>query len=182
MPNVRETCLDAFSAWLRSRATDALAVGDALEVEGMSEAARRHAAGSLNYLFKSLDLIPDGIEDLGYLDDAMVLRVGAALALREAPGLRQGAPALAALAAEATLVAELLGGPLYERFTRYVSGLGRSTARGRSVDAILAEPRQRAALLVDLRGWAASYVAPGFSRDDKNLVKLEAFLDAKLPR
>ena len=32
-------------------------------------------------MFKSLDLIPDGLEGLGFLDDAFVLRVAAGLAV-----------------------------------------------------------------------------------------------------
>ena len=35
--------------------------------------------------------------------------------------------------------------------------------------------------LQELRGWAASYEAPSFVRDEKNLVKLQSFLGAKLP-
>ena len=38
---------------------------------------RRGAATALNYLFKSLDLIPDGLEEIGFVDDAFVFRVAA---------------------------------------------------------------------------------------------------------
>jgi hypothetical protein len=40
----------------------------------------RHDAscGLAQRIFKSLDLIPDGIEDLGFIDDAFVFRVAAA--------------------------------------------------------------------------------------------------------
>ena len=36
--------------------------------------------------------------------------------------------------------------------------------------------------LEDVKGFAASYRAPSFSRDPKNLIKLRAFFDAKLPK
>src|SRR5881394_3793556 len=80
MNELYNRCLDTFPEWLRSLATDATDLSNLLEGDGISEDAKKYVAGSLNYLFKSLDLIPDGIEDLGFLDDAFVLRVAAAAA------------------------------------------------------------------------------------------------------
>src|ERR1041384_802808 len=73
-------CLDTFPEWLRPLGADALDLSKILASNEAPDAARRLVAGGLNYLFKSLDLIPDGIEDLGYLDDAFVFRVAAAAA------------------------------------------------------------------------------------------------------
>jgi uncharacterized membrane protein YkvA (DUF1232 family) len=151
-----------------------------LSTEGVPESVRRYVAGGLNYLFKSLDLIPDGIEDLGFLDDAFVIRVGAALALAESPSAKESAPVLARLAGEAKLVAELLGKD-YLRLESYVKTLTRGSARGRTVDEILADEEVRRAFLHEVTGWAASYETPTFTRDEKNLVKLQSFLGAKLP-
>ena len=142
--------------------------------------ARRYVAGGLNYLFKSLDLIPDGIEDLGFLDDAFVLRVASALALAEAPAIRDESPAIVRLAGDAKLIAELLGKD-YARLETYVKGLTKGAARGRTVDEILADTAIRGAFLNEVAGWASSYAAPSFTRDEKNLVKLQSFLSAKLP-
>ena len=61
-------------------------------------------------------------------------------------------------------------------------GLGKITARGRSVADILHDAQVAAAFLSDLRGFAEGYTAPNFTREEKNLVKLRAFFDAKLPR
>ena len=36
--------------------------------------------------------------------------------------------------------------------------------------------------LENLRGFAAAYQPPNFAREEKNLIKLRAFFDAKLPR
>src|SRR3954471_2764028 len=71
--------LEAFPGWLRSLAEDAQKLAGLLEQGSASPSAQRGAASALNYLFKSLDLIPDGLEDLGFIDDAFVLRVAAAL-------------------------------------------------------------------------------------------------------
>jgi uncharacterized membrane protein YkvA (DUF1232 family) len=172
-------CLDAFPQWLRSLGEDARAL--AAIVDGSaSDATRREIAGALNYLFKSLDLIPDGIEDLGYIDDAFVLRVAAARVASADAASTASDATLRRLAEDARLVQEFLG-DLYARLDAWVSKLGSIVARGRSVDDVLINPSTRAELVSEVSAWAQSYVPPSFTRDEKNLVKLRAFLAAKLP-
>src|SRR5262245_63325774 len=180
MSELSTRCLDTFPEWLRTLADDANDISVLLGSASAPESARRYVAGGLNYLFKSLDLIPDGIEDLGFLDDAFVLRVASALALAEAPDAKNASPALGRLAHDAALVAELLGHD-YRRLENYVKGLTKGAARGRTVDEILGDANVRSAFLHEVKGWAASYAAPNFTRDEKNLVKLQSFLAAKLP-
>jgi uncharacterized membrane protein YkvA (DUF1232 family) len=179
MTDLHNRCLDTFPEWLRTLAPDATELSELLGSE-LSDEARRYVAGGLNYLFKSLDLIPDGIEDLGYLDDAFVIRVAAKLAT-QSPGAARDTAVLARLAGEAALVEELLGKD-YARLERYVRGLTRGAARGRSVDEILTDESVRSAFLLELSSWANGYAAPTFSRDEKNLIKLQSFLGAKLPQ
>src|SRR3984957_17956740 len=104
--------LEMFPSWLRSLGEDAAALG--LIAEGDApEGVRRYVVAGLNYLFKSLDLIPDGIDDLGFLDDAFVLRVAAALARAESPAAAPAAEGtvdvLGRLADDARAVKEFLG-------------------------------------------------------------------------
>lgn len=181
MSTLEARCLDAFPNWLRSLPDDARALASLLETEGNEVAARR-ACAALNYLFKSLDLIPDGLEDLGFIDDAFVIRA-AANAVRleaEAELSADATGTLARLAGEAELVQEFLGSE-YERLAKYVAALSQGSARGRSVPMILADPGLRAEFVREVREWAEGYVVPGFGRDQRNLVKLRAFLLAKLP-
>jgi uncharacterized membrane protein YkvA (DUF1232 family) len=180
MTELHNRCLDTFPEWLRTLATDATELAELLGRPASPEAARRYVTGGLNYLFKSLDLIPDGIEDLGFLDDAFVLRVASALAIEEVPSLREEAPVLARLASDTKLVSELLGKD-YARLETYVKSLTKGAARGRSVDDILGNEEVCAGFLTEVTGWAASYATPTFTRDEKNLVKLQSFLSAKLP-
>ncbi len=167
--------LEAFGSWLKSLGEDAGVLADVLSNDNLPEETRRPVGGALNYLFKSLDLIDDGIEGLGFLDDAFVLRVAAS---RAAGG--PGGESLAQFAEDARLVEAFLGAD-YARLTRFVDGLESSTVRGRSVDAILSEGPVCEELVGDLRGWARRYEAPQLTRDAKQLVKLRAFLGAKLP-
>jgi uncharacterized membrane protein YkvA (DUF1232 family) len=177
MSTLDSRCLEAFPAWLKSLAEDALAVAALLDLGEASASGLRASASSLNYLFKSLDLIPDGLEDLGFIDDAFVLRVAAALVT---PGERDAGGVLGKLADEAALINEFLG-PDYERLERYVQNLAGGSARGRSVTQILEDEAVRGEFVREVQQWAQGYVAPSFARDTRSLVKLKSFLSTRLP-
>jgi uncharacterized membrane protein YkvA (DUF1232 family) len=176
-------CLETFPLWLRTLGEDAEAIVPLIIHDGVPEPARRVLVGGLNYLFKSLDLIPDGIDDIGYLDDAFVLRVAANLANREdirnvdADKLKT----VLKLTNDVDMLEEFLGGD-YKRLETYVVGLRKGAARGRSVDDIVTNPTVMNEFAADVRGFARSYQAPSFAKEMKNLIKLRAFFDAKLPR
>ena len=181
MTELETRCLDAFPQWIRSLAEDATALAQLLSTDSLPQDARRFVAGGLNYVFKSLDLIPDGLEGLGFLDDAFVLRVAAGLAL----GVAKAKDAdmrgvLTKLSSDTGLIEELLGKD-HERLVRYVRDLTKGAARGRSVSDIVDDASVRSAFVSEIHGWAKSYTAPTFSRDEKNLVKLKSFLGTKLP-
>lgn len=175
--------LDTFPAWLRALGEDAEKLGGVLENGGLSDTSREAVAGGLNYLFKSLDLIPDGIDDIGYLDDAFVLRVAADLAVTadDGKGSAEGLKAIGPLANDADVVREFLGKD-YARLESYVKGLKKGAARGRSVGDILGDASVRGDFLSDVRGFAKTYEPPSFAREERNLIKLKAFFDAKLPK
>jgi uncharacterized membrane protein YkvA (DUF1232 family) len=183
MSENRPNHLELFASWLRTLGDDVESLGQAVESSEAAASARQVIAGGLNYLFKSLDLIPDGIDDIGYLDDAFVLRAAAELALRQDVGAL-GADELRTLnrlAEDADAIKDFLGAD-YARLESYVNGLRKGSSRGRSVPDILDDATTQASFLSDLRGFARNYQAPPFAREDKNLVKLKAFFDAKLPR
>jgi hypothetical protein len=182
-PAIDPRYLELFPQWLRSLGEDAAAIGVAISEGGDDEGTRWLVAG-VNYIFKSLDLIPDGIDDLGYLDDAFVLRVACSLAAGARPQPREGDAssadiAIARLAADAHAVRDFLEAD-YERLERYVRGLLRGAARGRTVDDVVSDATTRDVFARDVRQWSSDYQAPSFTRDLKTLVKLKAFLGAKL--
>lgn len=177
MTTLDSRCLEAFPAWLKSLADDAQKLAGLLEQADVSPAAQRSAASALNYLFKSLDLIPDGLEDLGFIDDAFVLRVAAALV---SEGERDAGGVLGKLAAEAALISEFLGDD-YARLERYVQKLGEGSARGRSVAQVLEDAAMRADFVREVLQWAGGYASPSFARDTRSLVKLKSFLGTRLP-
>lgn len=168
--------LDVFPGWLRSLGEDAGALGGTVSSDAHEE-VRRYATAGLNYIFKSLDLIPDGIDDIGYCDDAFVIRVASALACEEDPTAKEGV--LGRLADDAKLVEEFLQED-YERLVSYVKSLRKREARGRTVDDIMTDEATRAAFLQEVTAWSQNYEEPSFTRDVKTLIKLKAFLSAKL--
>ena len=175
-PSLDARYLEIFPSFLRSLGEDAGALG-AVVTSDAPEEVRRYATSALNYIFKSLDLIPDGIDDLGFLDDAFVLRVAASLAIAETPSAKDGA--LGRLADDAKNVKEFLG-EVYPRLEGYVKNLRKGAARGRSVEDILGDETTRDAFVHEVSAWAKDYQVPSFTRDVKTLIKLKAFLSAKL--
>jgi uncharacterized membrane protein YkvA (DUF1232 family) len=181
--DVDAKCLETFPLWLRSLGEDAEGLVDLISEDTVPDTARRVLAGGLNYLFKSLDLIPDGIDDIGYLDDAFVLRVAAGHAAAEdvQKVSADKVKTCLKLSNDVELIEKFLGDD-YARLETYVVGLRKGAARGRSVDDIVTNPTVRGEFTSDVRGFARGYAAPSFSREQKNLIKLRAFFDAKLPR
>lgn len=170
--------LEVFPQWLRSLGEDAGAVGDLLAADAVGDDAARSLVSGLNYIFKSLDLIPDGIDDLGYLDDAFVLRVACVFAVEARPDAKKGV--VQRLSDDARAVSDFLGED-YPRLEAYVKALRKGAARGRTVEEIVTDAAIRGQFLQEVRAWATAYRVPSFTRDQKTLVKLKAFLNAKLP-
>lgn len=176
MSEVEVQAIETFGSWLKSLGSDTKAIAALVADESVPEVVRRPLAGALNYLFKSLDLIDDGIEGLGFMDDAFVLRIAAANAKAAGP-LPEG---LGALAADADLIREILG-DLTSRLERFVKSLESGVVRGRSVDGIVSDAGVREELIGEVSGWASRYSPPVFVMDEQGLVKLRSFLAAKLP-
>ena len=182
MSEANNRYLDVFPEFLKTLAADVQEISELLKDETLPLPVRRHIAGSVNYLFKSLDLIPDGVEDIGYLDDAFVLRVASSMAL--AAGLPEAGAGVATVrrfAEENQVIREFLG-DLYPRLETYVKALSKGAARGRTVDEIMTDPAVKDAFLSDVAAWASSYDVPTFTREDTTLTKMLSFLDSKLPK
>jgi len=169
-PAIDPRYLEVFPQWLRSLGDDARAVADTVAASAKDDASTRCLISGLNYIFKSLDLIPDGIDDLGFLDDAFVLRVASAQAAGEGAAAADGKRGIVDRLTED-----------YGRLETYVAALRKGAARGRTVEEIATDSGIREQFLQEVRAWSGSYQVPSFTRDQKTLVKLKSFLNAKLP-
>lgn len=171
----RETeLLNSFRAWLVRLPKDAELFSSALTDETVSREVKIALAGGLNYLFKSLDLIDDGILGLGLLDDAFVLRLVLAQLGDAAP------ETLRELQGEADTAVEFLGG-LAPRFARYLGSLTDARVRGRSAAEIVDDPEFMQEFVREVRSFAQRYECPDLPGETTALVKLRSFLGAKLP-
>jgi uncharacterized membrane protein YkvA (DUF1232 family) len=184
MSEINNKCLETFPQWLRTLDEDVQTLLAALEEQELGDDARRYLAGGINYLFKSLDLIPDGIDDIGYLDDAFVIRLASKAALETEIGAIQPEllGKLGSLANESDLIGELLEKDLFDRLEKYARDLRKGAARGRTVDEIVDDANIFKEFAAEAKSFSNEYTSPGFSKDEKNLIKLKAFLEAKLPK
>lgn len=193
MSELDTQCLAAFPEWLQRLPADTRAFIHVLQQDEQPEAVRAGAAAALNHLLKSVDLVPQGIEELGFIETAFVLRAAAAGMIREAAvsggesdsgdGVARQAELEApfpTLADEAGLLEGFLGAD-WPRFTRYMASLDELVVRGRSVRTLLSDADRREELCTKVASFAASYRAPRFAPDPKSLVKIRAFLTVKLP-
>ena len=184
MSDLNDKCLELFPKWLGSLGEDLRIFVGALRAPNLSEEAKRYLLGGVNYLFKSLDLIPDGIDDIGYLDDAFVLRLSAKGAVSGDVGelpvsLREQ---LSALSEACALIEDFLGEGVYKRLQKYTDHLRNGAARGRMVNEMVTHADTLGELLKDAEQFIESYEAPSFAHDEKNLIKMTAFFEAKLPK
>jgi uncharacterized membrane protein YkvA (DUF1232 family) len=184
MNDINTKFLDIFPRWLRSLGDDVRTIINTAADRGMDKAVRGYLVGGVNYLFKSLDLIPDGIDDIGYIDDAFVLRLSVKAALEGDigsldPELRSR---LEVLAGDVADIEEFLPPEVFRRLDTYTRNLKNGAARGRMVDEIVESSRMFQELADEANAFVQGFSSPSFSRDEKNLIKLTAFLEAKLPK
>ncbi|MDD5307471.1 MAG: DUF1232 domain-containing protein [Deltaproteobacteria bacterium] len=184
MTEINDKCLEVFPNWLRTLDEDVKVLFDALLDHNLGDEPRRFLTGGINYLFKSLDLIPDGIDDIGYMDDAFVLRLAAKSTLEGDIGAidPELLGRLGRLANDAELIREFLGPDTFARLDKYTRDLRKGAARGRTVDEIMEDATVMREFSAEVVGFIKDYKSPGFTKDEKNLIKLKAFFEAKLPK
>jgi uncharacterized membrane protein YkvA (DUF1232 family) len=182
MTQINNKYLELFPSWLENLGQD-VSVLQECRIGNVSQEVKKILTGGINYLFKSLDIIPDGIDDIGYLDDAFVLRMSARIACDTGiDGLPEEMKAsLGRIADEVTEIRQLLGEPLFRRFAKYTGALSDGSARGRTVDEIIENEETSSAFALDVADFIKNYTSPGFTKDEKNIIKLKAFMEAKLP-
>jgi len=176
--------LDILESWLGSLAADAKTFSAVMTNEKIPEDGRRLAAGVINYLFKSLDLIPDGIDDIGYLDDVLTLRIGASLLDREEIEKVDSdlAGKIKTIADDSPTAREILGDDIYERFRTYANLLPNRSSRGRSAAEIISIPQKLNEVRMEVGNFCKEYTAPRFEKSERVLTRLKSFLDTRLPR
>ncbi|MBN2342292.1 MAG: DUF1232 domain-containing protein [Deltaproteobacteria bacterium] len=183
MNDINTKCLEIFPRWLESLGEDVRTLQTARAGE-VTRAARQTLTGGINYTFKSLDLVPDGIDDIGYLDDAFVIRMASRKACMQGiDALPEEIKAkLGRMSEDTGVVKELFGDELFVRFEKYTDALADGSARGRTVEEILDNPEISSEFANEVTEFIQTYSSPGFTQDEKNIIKLKAFMEARLPK
>jgi hypothetical protein len=175
--------LPTFAGWLRTMGEDVLSLANLLESAEAPEPFRQVSAEALQYLLRAADLIPEGLEPLGYLEVAFAFRVLAERALLEHPELAEpGAEGrVPRLAADATLVAEFLGDDL-PHFLQLALAPAASTRAGRAATDLLTDDELRGSALREAREWVELSGAPDLADGSEELVKIGSFFRTRLRR
>lgn len=144
--------IDRMRGWIDTFTEDVAAVKKIVESEKAPAEARVQAAAALNYLVTRMDLIPDWEETCGVVDDAMILRVAAAIAADKGLGDLDSAASgtVGRLANEAEIVSEFLGPVLYPKLKKYTTDLVGKEVRGRKPQAIVEDAKMRATLYTEI--------------------------------
>jgi len=174
----------AFAGWLAGLGGQARELSRLLERADAPEGLRRFGAEALNQLLYAADLIPEGIEDLGYLETLFTFRVLAREACDVQPDLPGADPGgtLARLAAEAGLIQSFLGADEYVRLAALVRDQRQRHARGRATTELIESPEAGAAAAGEAQSWADRYQPPAFGAGSHDLERLLSFLRTRLRR
>jgi hypothetical protein len=173
--------LPAFAGWLRTLGEDVLSLANLLEAPEAPEPFRLVAAEALQLLLRTAELIPEGLEPLGYLEGAFAFRVLAQRALQTHPELAEHGVEgrVARLAADVALVAEFLGDDL-PRFEQLTLAPAATTRAGRAAPDVLVDEELRGALLRDAREWVELSRMPELADGREELVKIGSFFRTRL--
>jgi hypothetical protein len=175
--------LPLFSGWLRTLGEDVLSLSNRLEAADTPRPFRQASAEALQYVLRSAELIPEGLEELGYLEVAFAFRVLARRTTGENLELVAGAPEsrLVRLGEEADAIGEFLGEDM-PLLTEASVAPAMTTYRGVAAAALLENDERRAEVLAEARAWAEAYQPPEPSEGAEELVKIRSFFRTRLRR
>jgi hypothetical protein len=178
--------LAAFSGWLRALGEDVLSLAHLLGTPEAPMPYRLAAARALHGWLRLTELVPEGIEALGYLEGAFAFRVIADAALAEraatdSPETGEADGRVRRLAADAPLVAEFLGDDLPPFRERWLSPEA-TTRAGRPASALLEDDALRHDVQREVREAVQLYQAPELGDGPEELVKIEAFFRTRIRR
>jgi uncharacterized membrane protein YkvA (DUF1232 family) len=173
-----------FPRWIQSLADDVRQLAAVIARADAPWRMRVALVGAVNYMFRSLDIIPDWFPALGFVDDAMILRTGAAMAAHVDAGELAGdeMQALYRLSNEADLVKELLGEELNGKFVKYVEELPSKDVRGRNAEAVLKTETELKNFLAEVESFAKDYKPSAYASDVRYPEKIRLFVSGKLGR
>jgi uncharacterized membrane protein YkvA (DUF1232 family) len=173
--------VEAIRGWLSTYREDVARLRQVMLSDAPSPRARWVLAGVLSYQLRKMDVAPDWVPEIGLVDDAMVLRTGAAVfrannALALPPDQEQ---VIERLHGQNQTVQAILG-EHYEALFEKVRGLIERRIHGRTPEEILGDPQRQASFLKELDGFLERYQMPQIPEPETFHRQLVSYMGAKL--
>ena len=183
MSEIGVDLIESCKGWVGSLRNDVATMKAVLTAESVSHDAKKLAAAALNYLVQRMDLVPDHEPTLGVIDDVMVLRVCAALAIER--GLDDGLDPddlvdLAKLSNEAEVIESLMGADLYAHLRKRCERLAEEAVRGRTPERVVTDRAALAQLLQEVEDELARMPPASFGDPQALARQLNSYLMNKL--
>jgi len=179
---VKNILLEKIPIWLKNLPEDLSYLMNLIETQDLEHDAKIALVTGLNYLFKTIDLIPDGLDEIGYIDDCIILRI-VSREVVDKYGDRLNDEVfgrLKIMAGDVDILKPELGEELWSKLLNYVEELKEMPSKGRTSEDILKDKNTFNQFKTELMTFVDSYEGKVESIDEKTLVKLKAFLEAKL--
>jgi uncharacterized membrane protein YkvA (DUF1232 family) len=170
-----------FQLWIDTFGEDIRTIVELLDEDDAHEDLKRLGIGTLNYGLKQLDLIPDFYEPVGLIDDCMIIRVFASLALEYVIQLKDDRikKRLVMMAEQNEVVIEFSGKEIYRALMNYVKVLPDRKVRHRDAKIILTNEDKmkdfKEDIAVEMKGYVGAKIddPEGVCKDLKSFLKLK---------
>lgn len=173
--------IDLFNTWIDTLADDAGSLRAAAMADETPQDAKRLLVGGLSYLLRKIDIVPDYLTGVGVVDDAVILRTAAKLAVDAGLGsLEDGAATrLTELAKSLDAMGDYLG-DLQDKLVAFTEALPGETVRGRTADTVLDDESARQQFLRELKDELDGYEPKHIEDAERAARELLSFFKAKL--
>jgi uncharacterized membrane protein YkvA (DUF1232 family) len=175
--------MNMFRDWASTLREDVETLKRVVEADGADEQGRRYAGAALNYLLTRMDLVPDWEETIGILDDVLVLRALADLAVQRGVDEvvdSETAVELARLMNEVEKGHAWLGDELWSKFSKHTETLVDKSVRGRSPGTLIDDRDARAAAWAELEEHIKSLPAHSFADEESVEIRFKSYIQHKL--
>lgn len=175
--------MNHFREWTSTLREDVETLKRVIEAENAERDARRYAAAGLNYLLTRMDLVPDWEDSIGILDDVLVIRALADLAIQK--GVDEVVTTevqieLARLTNEVDIGRKWLGEDLWGKFCKHAAAMVDQSVRGRSPSILVDDTDARSAAYKELEEHIKGLPAHSFANAEEIELKFKSYIQHKL--
>jgi uncharacterized membrane protein YkvA (DUF1232 family) len=171
-----------FQSWIDTFSDDIRLLASILKMDDVDKGLKRLVVGTLNYGLKQLDLIPDFYAPVGLIDDAMIIRIFANLAIDYIVQMKDERVQknLIQMAEDDTVIKDFVGEEIYTALVKYVKALPDKKVRRRDSKIILGNQDILEEFLEDIEVELKGYIGSKITDPESVEKDLKSFLKLKL--